>query len=54
MARRAKGEGSYIHRTPIKCDECKQRDNCLKRNDFTVTCDRCTVWRIVGSMLGRH
>ncbi|MBQ5345425.1 MAG: site-specific integrase [Acidaminococcaceae bacterium] len=55
MARRAKGEGSYIHRISIKCDECKQRDNCIKRNDFTVTCnkrDRKDYWEYQYSVKG--
>lgn len=47
MARRAKGEGCYVHLLPIKCEECKKFKICLKRIDPAAKCqqrDRKDFW----------
>lgn len=47
MARRAKGEGCYVHLLPIKCEECKKIKICLKRIDPAAKCqqrDRKDFW----------
>ena len=48
MARRAKGEGSYMHILPIKCEKCKDFNECKIRLDATAKCrkrDRKDFWR---------
>lgn len=47
MARRAKGEGSLYHVTPVSCDVCPQRDGCIKKDDQSAKCskrDRQEQW----------
>ena len=47
MARRAWGEGSYIHVQPIKCAACRERSSCVIKNDKTSKCskrDRVERW----------
>lgn len=55
MARRAWGEGSYIHVVPLNCKACPERDTCVKKGNFSVRCskrDRKERWlyqyRVVG------
>lgn len=55
MARRAKGEGCYVHLMPIKCEDCKQRNACMKRNDPVAKCqlrDRKELWAYQYSVKG--
>ncbi|MBO5606132.1 MAG: tyrosine-type recombinase/integrase, partial [Acidaminococcaceae bacterium] len=40
MARRAKGEGSIYHVTPVSCDVCPNRDGCVKKDDLGVKCSK--------------
>ena len=40
MARRAWGEGSYIHVVPVSCRACSERDTCAKRGDRSVHCSK--------------
>lgn len=56
MARRAWGEGSYIHVVPLNCKACPERDTCVKRGNNSVRCskrDRKERWlyqyRVVGA-----
>ena len=47
MARRAKGEGTIYHVTPVSCDVCPQREGCLKKDAPEVKCgkrDRQDRW----------
>lgn len=47
MARRAWGEGSYIHVQPIKCAACRDQSSCVIKNDKTSKCskrDRVERW----------
>ena len=55
MARRAKGEGCYVHLLPIKCEDCKQQNVCMKRNDPAAKCqrrDRKELWAYQYSVKG--
>ena len=48
MARRAKGEGSYRHILPVKCEKCKAFDKCQIRLNPTGKCrkrDHKEFWR---------
>ena len=40
MAKRANGEGSYIHIKPVKCESCPDRLRCDKKDDYTVKCSK--------------
>ena len=47
MARRAKGEGTIYHVTPVSCDVCPQREGCRKKDAPEVKCgkrDRQDRW----------
>jgi integrase len=55
MARRAKGEGCYVHLVPIKCENCKQFKTCVKRKDPAAKCqqrDRKESWAYQYSVKG--
>lgn len=48
MARRSKGEGSYLHIVPVKCEKCKEFKSCTKRLDPASKCskrDRKECWK---------
>lgn len=48
MARRAKGDGSYIHILPVKCKNCKDFDKCQIRLNSAGKCrkrDQKEFWR---------
>ena len=48
MARRSKGEGSYLHIVPVKCEKCKDFTECTKRLDATSKCrkrDQKECWK---------
>lgn len=48
MARRSKGEGSYLHIVPVKCEKCKEFKCCTKRLDSSSKCskrDRKECWK---------
>ena len=40
MARRAKGEGSYLHIVPVKCEKCKDYKDCTKRLNPSSKCNK--------------
>ena len=48
MTRRPKGEGSYRHIVPVKCEKCKDYNTCLIRQDPSGKCrkrDQREFWR---------